>query len=389
MKKLIYVSVFATFINIAYASDKEIITDVFDTLSNTSKNIPQTNTFPSHNDKQLDSPVASISFSGGNYFSCMYELGVLQHLQENFDLSQTHFLGDSSGCWGALAGTLELPAEKFFEKALLNSAKEKHQMPFLGFSHWREILQRNFIALAKEVNEGMVSEKSMHTNVDGRLSISVTHADWGGKWQIPFIKKEIPWIFRNELVSEYSSDDDLLETVFTSCHIPFLLSNSFFSKWRGNRCLDGGITNKNPKLNEKTCLVHPLLWRSSSFWLEHGCITLPTEADARNSYKWGYEDAQNNYSYWVSHGITPKSSTIKELSFLPSQDLPTAKPKQTRISAILERINGYKKEVQVTYFLAKNILGAQINNCLQRLWYGNKNKDSLLPPKLVHQQKTL
>ena len=313
----------------------------------------------------------------------------VEHLQENFDLSRTHFLGDSSGCWGALIGALNLSAEKFFEKALINSAKEKHQMPFFGFSHWREILQKNFIALVKEANECMVSEKSMHAKVDGRLSISITHADWRGKWQIPFIKKEVPWVFRNELVSKYHSDDDLLETVFTSCHIPFLLSDSFFSKWRGNRCLDGGITNKNPKLNEETCLVHTLLWRSSAFWLKHGCITLPTEADARNSYNWGYEDAQNNYNYWIANGLVPKVNPINELSFLPTQDFPKVEPKQTRVSAILECINGYKKEVRVIYFLAKNILGAQINKCFQRLRYGNKNKGGFLPPKLELQQKTL
>ena len=269
----------------------------------------------------IPSPPTSISFAGGVYIACTYELGVLKYLQEQFDLSNTSFLADSAGSFPAFLGTLGVAAEHFLQAGLLKSLQEKTQLPHQGFARWGEIVAKNLFASIEKNHWQLVKERRIHEAVQGRLYFSITHVDGKGKKQfnIPFINKiiSLPWLFRNALISSYRSDEDLLKTLLTSCHLPYVLDGNFFIRWRGNLCLDGGFTNHNPKLDDNTCCINPFLWRTLDFWTQHGCFTLPTKEQAVQSFQWGYQDAKANSDYFLKHGLLLKKPPLVPMLELP------------------------------------------------------------------------
>lgn len=261
----------------------------------------------------LEKSPISISFGGGSYFACTYEFGVLQFLQENFDLSQTSFLGDSAGCIVAFAATLQLPTQQFFKKGIIPCLEKKHEAPYKAFSQWAPILRKIILPVLRETREELKEEGSIKKAVEGRLHLSVTHPALTSvqNFMLPIIDYPVslpfpvPWFFQNELVSSFLSDEDVLNTLLTSCHLPCILDGNFFACWRGQPCLDGGLSYHNPKLNDKTCRVNPFLWRTFSFWIKHGCFTLPTEEEAEEAYQWGYEDAKAHPEYWAQFPFPP------------------------------------------------------------------------------------
>ena len=56
--------------------------------------------------------------------------------------------------------------------------------------------------------------------------------------------------FRNELVSEFASHSDMIDTLCASSHIPCINTASLFYPFRGQRCLDEGLTWSWIKLTE-------------------------------------------------------------------------------------------------------------------------------------------
>jgi hypothetical protein len=67
----------------------------------------------------------------------------------------------------------------------------------------------------------------------GRLFINVTELTWYGT-------------FRNRVISEFSSNEELFQACCASSMIPYVTYPSFSWKLRGFNCLDGGITNNTP-----------------------------------------------------------------------------------------------------------------------------------------------
>ena len=62
---------------------------------------------------------------------------------------------------------------------------------------------------------------------------------------------------RNLLVSEYRSNEDLLDCLVCSCFIPGFSGYSA-PTFRGERFLDGGLTNNQPILDDQTIRVNAL-----------------------------------------------------------------------------------------------------------------------------------
>ena len=59
------------------------------------------------------------------------------------------------------------------------------------------------------------------------------------------VTKALPYI-QPVLISEFSSRDDLISALMTSCHIPWYLNGSSYTEFRGTPHLDGGLTNFIP-----------------------------------------------------------------------------------------------------------------------------------------------
>ena len=252
----------------------------------------------------------SISFMGGSYFSGSYQAGIIDYLLKNFDLSETRFVGDSSGAMCVVGAALEFEGEQILDFTI-KCIKEKEKLPFKGVSSWGQIIERNLKALIRE----KYPTGNIRKLVKNRLSFSVTHVLF---FKIPYFNIEIPYGWKGELISDFKTVDEVLEGMLVSCQIPGLPNPNVFAKFRGNTYLDGGFANSNPKLDKNTCLINPFLWRDMDFWAIHGNFTLPTEEQARQAFKWGYEDAEENCRYFVNHGFKMKSSlptVIEESGF--------------------------------------------------------------------------
>ena len=286
------------------------------------------------------SPKKSISFSGGSYFSATYNMGFLKGLQEFLKLEDDDimYLGDSSGCLVALLPVLGLNAD-YGINFLIKMLKETRELPHCGFSQWGKILKKNLLAVSEDIPR---LKDCVHKLANSRLHISITH------FQL------FPWPFKNELVSCFDSTEDLIETILTSCHMPWVLGENFFTKWRGKTCVDGGFSNHNPALDGNTVRVNPFLWRSPFFWLWHGCFTLHTEEEARRAIGWGYEDASKNIQYFLDRGFSLKDSSIA----LPDTSLPCIEEDGPTAIGVL------RKEIHTVWFYGGNIFFSQVRSYL-------------------------
>ncbi len=280
----------------------------------------------------------SISFSGGSYFSVTYCLGVLDVLQKFFDLSNVIYLGDSSGSIIATAAALNIPVDHSIKEFLLPSLQEKQNMLHCGFSQWNQVLTKNLFSTIMKFNPELVGKA--HKVVSDKLYVSVTRV------KFPFLQ--------NELASTFHSDEDLVNTLLASCHLPWVINGNFFTKWRGNTCIDGGLTNHNPVLDENTMRINPFLWRSPLFWIKHGCFTLHTEEEAFQATRWGYEDASKNLQYFLDHGFNLKSSSIPLLLSAPS-----ACVEYEQSMTVPYLLN---KKMYTLWFYSKNIFLSQANS---------------------------
>jgi hypothetical protein len=117
------------------------------------------------------------------------------------------------------------------------------------------------------------------------------------------LRLRVPWPLQNELVSSWESGADVVGCILASLHLPWVVDGRIVSRWRGRYYLDGCFTNHNPTLDENTCRVYPLLWRSPLFWSRHGCFSVPTTRQVEQDFAWGYEDAKAHFEYFSAHGL--------------------------------------------------------------------------------------
>ncbi len=289
-----------------------------------------------------ESPKKSISFSGGSYFSATYNMGFLKGLQEflKLDGEDIIYLGDSSGALVALVAALGLDVDYGINSFLLKMIKETRELPHCGFSQWGKILKKNLQDIKDHKPDLW---ESAHKFANDRLHISITHLQL------------FPLPFKNELVSSFYSTDDLIETILTSCHVPWVLGENFFTKWRGKTCVDGGFTNHNPALDGNTVRVNPFLWRSPFFLIWHGCFTLHTEEEARRAIGWGYQDAIKNIQYFLDRGFKLKDASVP----LPLEiSLPCKEEDGTTVIDVL------RKEIHTVWFYGGNIFFSQVRSYL-------------------------
>lgn len=248
--------------------------------------------------------MASVSFSGGSYFAVTYNAGVLQSLQDHFDLSSVVFLGASSGALVACAAVVGMHGREHLEKRQIPACERLLAMPYKGVGHWRRVMDDVWKQSVLATEQGFWQQNS--NTGQKRLYISLTVVEGCS--------------VRNELVSAFSSLRDVVDCVWTSCHVPFLLTESFSVQWRGCAYVDGGITDNQPVLDAQTCRVHPHMWRSHMFWAKHGCFSVPTAEQARWAFELGIRDAEAHRDYFVEGGLVAKQQLMMQLRRPPRID---------------------------------------------------------------------
>jgi len=153
---------------------------------------------------------------GGHY---SYMLGVFSILQEKYDLSNVVFSGSSAGCIPVLLCTLNLNINKLFTEINIPFLTELQSYKLKSFYNFLPTLKKY---LVKQLD----NNPKHYINANNKLYCHLTH--------IPSLN--------NHIISTYYNNDDLINCVLTSGHIP-VYSNCIFQKFRNNYYIDGAIYN--------------------------------------------------------------------------------------------------------------------------------------------------
>lgn len=175
-----------------------------------------------------------LSFCGAGYLGC-YHVGVSLVFKEFAPhIAARSTVGASSGALVAMLHVIDMPIasviERFTEMAVYCRSL------VLGSVSAR-------FAVIQEIRRDLqaVVPVDAHRRANGRLFVSVT--------RVPTLQ--------NELISEFASRNDLIETVLASCYVPYF-AGVLPTKLKGNYYLDGGLTRLWPKLNDHTITVSTL-----------------------------------------------------------------------------------------------------------------------------------
>ena len=63
--------------------------------------------------------------------------------------------------------------------------------------------------------------------------------------------------FSNILVQEFESNEDVLEAICATSHIPYVGSPGLYYKFRGMKCMDSGFTHNWIMLDDETLMISP------------------------------------------------------------------------------------------------------------------------------------
>lgn len=136
-------------------------------------------------------------------------------------------LGASAGALVAVSLLVEYSPEALKTK-FLEIAKDVKSMPFGPFNP-RFNVNKMF---RDELNK--VLPEDIHSTLNGRLQVSLTDTS-----------------MHNSIQSEFSSKSDLVDALICSCYVP-AFSSYEVPNYKGIPYLDGGFSNNQPVLDEKT-----------------------------------------------------------------------------------------------------------------------------------------
>ncbi|XP_034372866.1 1-acylglycerol-3-phosphate O-acyltransferase PNPLA3 isoform X1 [Arvicanthis niloticus] len=183
----------------------------------------------------------SLSFAGCGFLG-FYHVGATLCLSER----APHLLRDARTFFGCSAGALHavtfvcsLPLDHIME--ILMDLVRKARRRNIGTFH-------PFFNINKCVRDGLQETlpDNVHQIISGKVYISLTRVSDG----------------KNVLVSEFHSKDEVVDALVCSCFIP-LFSGLIPPSFRGERYVDGGVSNNVPVLDARTTIT------VSPFYGEH------------------------------------------------------------------------------------------------------------------------
>ena len=220
---------------------------------------------------------------GGMY---NYSIGVAATIQEHFSPGrETIVSGSSAGCFPALLLALDMNIEDMFETWNIPFLQDVNKRRFGALAHWNNIV-RNWTMPS-------LSEDA-HIHASGHLYCSLT--------SVPD--------FKNHIVSDWRSNQDLLDGIMASAFVPIFDTFKLTAKFRGRRFIDGSLTNSCPlPLGGKipSCIIRRDMWRPN----ETSWLWCWSDTDwARRLFAWGKEDAEDHLE---ELGAALKPSRVIEL----------------------------------------------------------------------------
>ncbi|XP_068224585.1 serine-rich adhesin for platelets-like isoform X2 [Palaemon carinicauda] len=181
--------------------------------------------------KPLDS-ISTVTFCGCGFLG-VYLVGAATYLQERAPhVLHGRLAGSSVGSLIATCLACDVPLE-YLHKTILATADvaQKYFMgPFNPFFPLEEPLMKNLLKMIPE--DG-------HIKASGRLFLSLTRAT----------------TLTNEIVSEYSSRDELVRAILCCCFLPFI-SGFTVPSFNGRKYIDGGMSNNMPLKGPNTLTIN-------------------------------------------------------------------------------------------------------------------------------------
>ncbi|WIA35310.1 hypothetical protein OEZ86_003765 [Tetradesmus obliquus] len=165
----------------------------------------------------LAPPKAIISWPGyGIMF--FWQLGVLQYLQETYDLTQCAMVGSSAGALLSVLAACGVQPQAALDRAYelcVEHGVFKRPLGLLGV--WGGIVRQ-------WLQELLPADAAQRCS-NGHVQLVLT--------TLPFL--------RGQVVSEFKDRDDLVAAALASAHLPFILDWRLAAAWRGKRCVDGSL----------------------------------------------------------------------------------------------------------------------------------------------------
>lgn len=154
-----------------------------------------------------------------------YLLGIAAFLSRNFDLSDCTFSGASGGAWSALLLAAERDIGYSFELLCQKGAGAMTPSYFFG-------PYGQFDKSVRAIFEEVFVSVDLRNLVRDKLSITLTRLAW----------TPMPH-FKNEVVSQFFSNDDVVDCLIASSAIPWLVNGRPFVRFRDWVCFDAAVTN--------------------------------------------------------------------------------------------------------------------------------------------------
>lgn len=217
-----------------------------------------------------------ITFSGSAGLS-NYQFGIGKYIQDNYDLRKCVFAGASGGSLVAFCLALDLNLEeihnKFVETELAYTRKRLFRAFFKIYDDLKLFLHKLLFA-----------KPDAYKICDGRLFVSIT---------------EVYPSFKNHIISQWTSNDDLIESIIISCFIP-VFGGEFALPYRSMYCIDGGLSFFIPIHDYRLPRIEISPWKFRSLPLTLLHISTNSKTN-KWLFKLGYEDAKNNDNEFNLH----------------------------------------------------------------------------------------
>mmetsp|Transcript_7567 Transcript_7567/g.12724 ORF Transcript_7567/g.12724 Transcript_7567/m.12724 type:complete len:509 (+) Transcript_7567:68-1594(+) len=175
----------------------------------------------------------AFSVSGGCFF---YQMGIAYFIQKHFDTAGVKFSGASGGCWPATLLAADIDVKEALEVVLEFAPQCVESRSWKALGAYGVYDKGIAIAFHELCRRG--SNHNLPVKVNGRLAISVTRLAWSELG----LGVSRPY-FKDEVVSEFTSNEDIVECIVASALIPFALNGKPYVTYRDWICADGGITN--------------------------------------------------------------------------------------------------------------------------------------------------
>lgn len=174
----------------------------------------------------------SLSFAGCG-FMCVYHAGVCAAIKEYApQILKNRVYGASAGAIAAAGLLCDIPVAEA-TTTILQVVSEARAGSFQAFNPTFDLMAMVRDGLHRHLPD------NAHEICSGRLFISLTRHD-----------------FKNVIVSEFESKKELIEAILCSCFIP-VVAGLKMPTFRGVKYFDGGFSDNQPVLDEKTITVSP------------------------------------------------------------------------------------------------------------------------------------